>query len=123
MVRSSPSRTTVQLDGLAGLVGADRDDQGDAVGDPLAVDPGDQVVGLAAPPSAAGVPSGTWSMRGALAVGHPGLHRGADDRVARLPVAEDLVGGHPDLLDRDREPDADVAGLPRWPRRSWRSRS
>ena len=37
-----------ELDRLAGLVGADRHDQRDAVGDPLALDLGDQVALLSA---------------------------------------------------------------------------
>ena len=39
----SPSRSTVNSQRLAGLVRADRHDQRDAVGDPLAVDLGDHV--------------------------------------------------------------------------------
>ena len=48
---------------------------------------------------------------GAGAVALAGLHLGADDRVARLAGAQDLVGGDLDLLHRDGEADADVAGL------------
>ena len=40
---SSPSRHEGELDGLAGPVGPDRDDQRDPVDDPLAVDLGDDV--------------------------------------------------------------------------------
>ena len=62
------------------------------------------------PASSAGLPSSmSWicaSLAGAVAV-----HGGADHRVASLAVPEDLVGGDLDLLDRDGEADADVAGL------------
>ncbi len=63
------------------------------------------------PASSAGVSVDDLVDLGAGAVALAGLHLGADDRVARLAGAQDLVGGHLDLLDRDREADADVAGL------------
>ena len=54
-VRSSPSRRTVNSQRLAGLVGPDRHDQRDAVGDPLAVDRGDHVALLQPAALSAGV--------------------------------------------------------------------
>ena len=66
---------------------------------------------FSSPACSAGVSGQTSSISAPVAVGPTGDDLGADDRVARLAGAQDLVGGDPDLLDRDREPDADVARL------------
>lgn len=98
-----------ERDLFTGLVGADRDDQPDLVGDPVAVHRDHDVAFPQPGPVGRGALGDLEDV--SATISWLAVHVRADNGIGRLPGLEDLLSGDPHLAHRDREPDTDVAGF------------